>query len=130
MSIREAFKIKKRTIMKLSVEEVAKICHEVNKSYCESIGDNSVPSWDDAPEWQKETVVNGVNFHLCNPDSSPSDSHNNWMKKKEEEGWKYGPIKDPENKEHPCYVPYQELPREQQSKDYIFMSIVKTIEKL
>ena len=30
--------------------------------------------------------------------------------REEADGWKYGPVKDPEKKEHPCFVPYDDLP--------------------
>lgn len=33
----------------MTIEDVAQVCHEVNKAYCESIGDNSQPEWDTAP---------------------------------------------------------------------------------
>lgn len=36
------------------------------------------------------------------------------------DGWKYGPNKDFERKEHPCLVPYNELPEIQQRKDAVF----------
>jgi hypothetical protein len=55
----------------------------------------------------------------------PSASHENWMKQKEADGWKYGAVKNAETKEHPCYVAYSELPPEQRVKDYIFCSIVE-----
>lgn len=104
-------------------EQIARICHEVNRAYCNSIGDNSQPSWEDAPDWQKDSAVNGVNFHL-NYDTTPEQSHENWMREKEADGWVYGPTKDPEKKEHPCMVPYDQLPLEQRTKDYLFKAIV------
>lgn len=61
---------------------------------------------------------------MVHPDSKPSDSHESWLKEKELSGWKYGPIKDPEKKEHPCFVPYDELPVEQKVKDYLFKQVV------
>lgn len=106
-----------------NLELIAKIAHNVNRGYCLSIGDNSQPTWEDAPQWQKDSAIMGVKFHL-EAERSPSDSHNSWMKQKEEEGWKYGPVKDPEKKEHPCFVPYSELPKEQQTKDYLFKAVV------
>lgn len=106
------------------VLQIAKTCHEVNKTYCERIGDTSQVSWEKAPDWQKESAIKGVRFHLANPDASPSHSHESWMKEKTEQGWKYGEIKDSVKKEHPCYVPYEQLPAEQQTKDYLFKSIV------
>jgi len=97
---------------------------EFNKAYCESIGDFSIVSWDEAPEWQKKSAIDGVEFHLNNPDATPENSHENWLKQKEADGWKYGPVKNPETKEHPCYLPYNELPAEQRSKDYLFRAVV------
>ena len=49
------------------------------------------------------------------------------MRQKEEEGWTWGPVKDPEKKQHPCMVPFDQLPREQQAKDFIFRSIVRAL---
>ncbi len=106
------------------IEHCASICHEVNKAYCESIGDNSQPFWADAPQWAKDSAMNGVRFHLENPYAGPSGSHENWLKDKEADGWKYGPVKDPEKKEHPCFVPYDQLPKEQQVKDALFVAVV------
>lgn len=105
-------------------QHIARVCHEVNRAYCQSIGDDSQPSWEDAPDWQKDSAIKGVIFHLHNPDAGPDHSHNEWLKEKEETGWKYGPVKDPEKKEHPCFIPYEELSTEQKAKDYIFRSIV------
>lgn len=111
----------------MTVEQIAQVAHEVNKAYCESIGDNSQPSWEDAPDWQKSSAINGVNFHLENPDAGPDASHNSWMKQKLEEGWKYGPIKNPETKEHNCLLPFEALPLHQRSKDYLFRQIVHSL---
>lgn len=112
----------------LMINQIAKVCHTVNKVYCESIGDNSQPSWEDAPDWQKKSAITGVNFHLTNPNSKPSDSHESWLKEKLEDGWVYGEVKDPIKKEHPCIVSYNELPKEQQTKDYLFLAIVRSFE--
>lgn len=114
----------------MKVEKIAQVAHEINKSYCESIGDLSQPSWEKAPEWQKSSAVNGVNFHLENPEAPPSASHESWLKQKTEEGWKYGSVKNAETKEHPCFVPYEDLPTEQKSKDYLFKQVVHSLRNL
>ena len=110
----------------LSIEQIAMACHEVNKSYCESIGDNSQPSWRDAPKWQKDSSIDGVIQIITYPETTPERSHESWLAGKIDSGWKYGPIKDEEKKEHPCMVPFDELPTEQKAKDYIFTAIVKS----
>ena len=104
-------------------DKIAELCHQVNKAYCVSTGDSSQPEWKDAPEWQKKSAIKGVEFHLTSKNTTPADSHNSWLKEKEADGWKYGPAKDPEKNEHPCMVPYEELPLAQKSKDYIFKAI-------
>ncbi len=113
----------------MTTEDIAQVAHELQKSYCESIGDNSQLSWEEAPEWQKSSAINGVKFHLDNPDASPAASHDSWLKQKTEEGWKYGAVKNPETKEHPCFVPYEQLPVEQKSKDYIFRQTIHSLKK-
>ena len=107
----------------VNVEMIAKACHAANKGYCEALGDFSQPSWEDAPQWQKDSAIAGVKFHLSG-DHGPEASHNSWLAQKEAEGWVYGEVKDPVKKEHPCFVPYEQLPVEQKAKDYIFRSIV------
>ena len=108
-------------------DEIAKVCHEVNRAYCMALGDNSQLPWEDAPDWQKTSAVNGVRMHMNNPNAGPEASHNAWLKEKEETGWKYGPVKDTEKKEHPCMVPFGELPTEQQAKDFIFRAVVHSL---
>jgi hypothetical protein len=110
-------------------EDIAQVAHELNKAYCESIGDHSQPTWDDAPEWQRSSAINGVQFHLDNPAASPSASHDSWLKQKQEEGWKYGEVKNPEKREHPCFVPYEQLPVAQKAKDFIFRQTVHSLKR-
>lgn len=117
--------------MKLSIEEIANVCHQVNKAYCVAIGDLSQPEWELAPEWQRSSAINGVKAHI---DSGltmrAEDSHISWMKQKQSEGWVYGPVKDVEKKTHPCMVPYGKLPSEQRVKDYLFLEVVHTLAKI
>ena len=102
---------------------IAKVAHEVNRAYCAALGDNSEPAWEDAPEWQKESALLGVDLHLSG-DHGPEASHESWSAQKIRDGWKYGPVKDPEKKEHPCLVPFADLPKEQQAKDFLFRAVV------
>lgn len=113
----------------LALAQIAEVCHEVNVAYCRAIGDNSQPSWKDAPEWQRKSAVEGVRFVLTHPEAGPDASHNSWLAEKERDGWKYGPTKNPEKKEHPCFVPYDQLPTEQKAKDYIFGAVARTMLK-
>jgi len=111
-------------------EYIARVCHEINKALCEALGDLSQVSWDESPQWQKDSAMVGVEFNLDNPDAPASASHDSWLAEKERDGWKYGEVKDPEKKEHPCFVPYEQLPREQQAKDHVFKAVVRSFSPL
>ncbi|RJQ58026.1 MAG: hypothetical protein C4530_11410 [Desulfobacteraceae bacterium] len=108
-------------------ERIAQAAHEINRAYCQAIGDFSQPEWKDAPGWQRDSAIKGVRFHIENPDAGPDHSHNAWLKEKEAAGWKYGPVKDPDKKEHPCFVPYEALPAEQKAKDFLFKAAVHAL---
>lgn len=111
----------------MQVADIARICHEANRAYCVTLGDFSQPSWDNAPEWQKQSAIQGVLFHLAHPESTPEMSHESWLRHKLDEGWTYGPVKDVDAKLHPCCVPFDRLPVELQIKDHIFVAIVHAL---
>lgn len=105
-------------------EQIAELAHEAIRVYCRLIGDARQPSWGDAPAWQKDSAVSGVAFRRENPNAPASRQHEQWLKEKIRTGWNHGPIKDTTKKEHPCIVPYDELPVEQRRKDSLFSGIV------
>lgn len=108
-------------------ESIARVAHEVNRAYCQALGDNSQPPWNDAPQWQRESAMLGVRLHLENPDAGPQASHESWMAQKVADGWTYGPVKIPELKRHPCILPFGNLPPYQQAKDFIFRAVVHAL---
>ena len=114
----------------MKAKYIAAVCHETNRAFCRTLGDESQPTWEDAPDWQCASAINGVNFHLANPDAGPSHSHQEWLKEKQADGWQFGPVKDPAKKEHPCIVPYEALPKEQQAKDALFIAVVNALRGL
>ena len=107
--------------------QVAEICSEANRVYCIVLGDTPQPVWADAPKWHKESLFQGVLFHMRTPGAGPENSHKEWLKVKEADGWKYGKVKDVDKKEHPCMVPYYDLPNEQKVKDSLFLGIVNAL---
>lgn len=106
------------------IEQIARVCHGANLEYCRTIGDESQLAWEEAEEWQRQSVINGVRYALENQHASASAQHDAWLADKERDGWKLGPVKDAAKKEHPCMVPYEKLPQEQRVKDYLFKAIV------
>ena len=118
----------------LTDTQIAEVVHEANRVYCVAIGDNSVKPWTEAPDILKNSVIAGVkivreqaeadpdNWHL-----EPGESHESWLSHKLRECWTYGPVKDVEKKQHPCMLPYNELPEDQKRKDALFLGIVRAL---
>lgn len=109
-----------------TIEEIAEVCHEANRVLQRHLNEDAVsPRWAEAPEWQRESAIDGV--RNARAGASPEESHLNWLEFKEKDGWVYGETKDEDAKTHPCMVPYDELPPEQRSKDALFTSIVRAL---
>ena len=111
----------------MNIEKIAEVAHETNRLYCAAIDDDTQPIWRNAPQWQKDSAINGVKFHIEHPNARPAHSHDNWLREKLADGWKYGEVKDTAKKEHPCCVHYDELPIEQKVKDSLFIGVVRAL---
>jgi len=109
------------------IEMIAAACHEQNRTWCYAHGDASQPMWSEAPQWQRESAIKGVENALIDP--SPGRSHERWLQEKRVTGWKWGAVKDVEKKEHPCMVAYAELPEVEREKDRLFIEMVQELGK-
>lgn len=98
------------------VEACARAAHESNRAYCIAIGDDSQPSWERAPDWQRSSAINGVASALAG--NTPEQLHESWLAEKVATGWKHGQFKDPDLKEHPC---------KQRAKDALFLAVVRAM---
>ena len=107
--------------------KIGSVAFEANRAYCETLGDYSQPSWIASALWQKESVIDGVQAIIDGSITNPEQSHKNWIRLKEEEGWVWGEAKDVERKIHPCMLPFADLPVYQQTKDHLFFAIVTTL---
>ena len=45
------------------------------------------------------------------------NAHDIWARQRMAEGWTYGPKRDDAKKQHPCLVPYEELPETEKEYD-------------
>jgi hypothetical protein len=112
------------------LQKIAKACHEINRAYCQAIGDKSQVPWALCYKWQKEASIECVkhiinNPDINNPDMTPEQLHDAWMKDKIENGWVFGTEKNTIRKTHPCLLGYWELLPEQRVKDYLFITTVR-----
>jgi len=108
-----------------TADQIARVCHEANRAWCEAHGDHSQVGWDDAADWQRDSAIEGV--HKALDGATPEELHESWIDFKTVDGWVYGEVKDAAAKTHPCLVPYDDLPAEQREKDHLFAAIVTTL---
>lgn len=111
----------------MTIEQIARVCHEANRAYCLTQGDPSQKPWEEAAEWQRASAIKGVEFALFNPQADASAQHNSWLTDKLKDGWKFGPVKNEAKKEHPCIVPFEQLPEAQKRKDQLFLAVVQAL---
>ncbi len=109
--------------MKVYVTTIARVCHEANRVMQIAAGEAPSPHWADAPEWQRESAVQGVQAALAG--ATPQELHERWCEAKTAEGWTYSLTKDDEARTHPCLLPYAALPQSQRVKDHLFHAIVR-----
>ena len=106
-----------------NAERIARVCHDANRAWQQTTGDPAVsPPWDQAPDWQRESAIDGVRQALNG--ATPEELHESWCAHKRAEGWTYGEVKDAAARTHPCLVPYTDLPEEQRRKDTLFAAVV------
>jgi hypothetical protein len=106
----------------------AQTAHNAIQAYCRALNlPEAGPDWSAATVGQRESIRRGVKFIIDNPESTPEAQHKAWMEDRLSNGWVFGLTKDEEKKTHPCLMPYHALPEQQQVKDSLFQSVVRTI---
>src|SRR5438045_4140296 len=45
------------------------------------------------------------------------NAHDHWARQRIKDGWTYGPNRDDAQKQHPCLVPYDDLPESEKEYD-------------
>ena len=111
----------------LSKLVVAQVMHAANKALCDATGDNSHLSWQDVDVATREHFLRGIDAVLNNPTMTAKEGHDFWLTDHVERGWTYGPIKNRVTKQHPCIVPFDELPEVEKAKDHLYIAIVRAL---
>jgi len=111
----------------LEVLQIALVCHQANKAWCEANDDRTQKDWHGAEGWQRQSAIKGVEFRLKNPNAGHDAQHNSWLEEKVNDGWVYGKVKDAVAKTHPCILPFDELPDFQKKKYALFCAIVDSL---
>lgn len=114
-----------RELSQFEIEAASHAAHEVLRSYSRNVLDDYThAAWDDVPEESKREVRQNV-ISIMQYDYTAEKSHEIWMAQKLASGWRWGNVKNPEKREHPCLVEYKLLPEEQRFKDELWVSTVR-----
>ena len=114
--------------MTISINDIARVCHEANRAYIYSIPNGfKSDDWDEGTEEQRASVISGVEAVIDNPILTPEQSHEKWVTYKKAEGWVFGERKDEATKTHPNLLPWDELPSEEKVKDVLFQAVVRAL---
>jgi hypothetical protein len=119
--------VKSEKPTEIMIEQMAMIVHETKRAYGKTVGDNSYSPWDETPGDQKNPTINSVTFLLQNPLAPVETLHDEWVRFMIADGWTFGSEKDDKKKTHPCLVAYEELPKEQKVKNFLFRNIIHTL---
>jgi hypothetical protein len=106
------------------ITQIARVAYEASCAYAITLGEEPAPTWDQAPQTQRQSLIAGVRAILVNRTVTPRELHGSWMQEKRADGWTYGPVKHARARKHPCLVPYEQLPLEQRLKDHLFRAVV------
>jgi hypothetical protein len=69
------------------------------------------------------SLIARIDNLLLNPVSA-KENHENWMKDRIDQGWKFGKVKSSEKKTHPSLIDYDELPDGEKRKGELFINTV------
>ncbi|MEO8433060.1 MAG: RyR domain-containing protein [Acidobacteriota bacterium] len=56
------------------------------------------------------------------------NTHENWARQRMDEGWRHGPARNDERKEHPSLVPYEQL--SESEKEYDRRTAIETVKTI
>jgi hypothetical protein len=108
------------------LDEIAAACHAGTWFLQLSDGATSTPSpcFAETPEWAQESTRDSVRAVLAGV--TPEQLWQHWAEAKRLAGWKYGEVKDPVAKTHPCLVDnYAQLSAYEHYKDRVFTGLVQ-----
>lgn len=110
----------------ITVEDAARICHSAIMAISSCIGEPCI-GYDSLGESVRAGIRETIHLVLRDPRTTAEMLHVKWMTDRISEGWQYGPSKSYTSMQHPCLVPYSELPLIQKVKDSIFISVVESL---
>jgi hypothetical protein len=109
----------------MTILELAKVAHEMNRVYCQLSGDDSVQPWDKATDTQRKGMIFGVVHQLKMPGADTTSLHRGLFKALSDNGWRFGDKIDHVKGTHPGCLPFQEMSPEYKARTLLFTTLVE-----
>jgi len=109
----------------VTVLELAKLAFEQNRAYCRSIGDDSIKDWSYADDRQRKGMIYGVVYVLRTANVNAASLHTGLYRQLIAVGYSNGDKIDHAKKEHPGCLPFEQLPKDFQTKTVLFFNLVE-----
>jgi hypothetical protein len=108
----------------ITEEQIAKVCHEVNRAYCQALGDNSQPPWKNASALKKSNTLQAVRNYILSISAETEKSRASAEAQEIVESWVNGPEKYPDLG---VTTRLGVLPPELQAREDMFVAVVRAV---
>lgn len=104
---------------------IAESAYNATKVFSEQVLNEEKTEWGLLDGGAKARYINAVYNCITKRVDDPAAVHGMWLVDMTKQGWTYGEEYDEANKHHPCMKEYADLELGQQTKDQIFINILK-----
>jgi hypothetical protein len=108
-----------------SDEDVAVVVHDAQVGLSKAQHSAPPTGWHLLTEVQRRAAVDSVRLARCG--ATPKGIHDAWREALLADGWRWGAVKDPVARIHPCLVPWERLSKAEQDKDILFIMVVTAL---
>lgn len=123
------------------LNRVAKLVHYALDAMNAYTGNSPAVGWNELPKFRKDVCRGVVSLVAKRLDGMVEERvsdkeaagampdlilqvHDVWADAYRDNGWTYGEEYDPDNKTHPCLVPFEDLPESEAIKDVLVVGLV------
>lgn len=106
------------------IDALSRESHRAISDFRVSIGEDALPPW--APSTAEEIGQKRSGIEAALSGVTPEQQWREWSAMRREQGWKYGPVRDPVKKEHPSLVDdYSMLSPAERQKDEVYGEAIR-----
>lgn len=108
------------------IYKIAQECHKMHNLICKSQGEPT-REWSDLPKAHIDTITSSIQLIQEGKVNDPKDSHNNFMRKKLDDGWTWGEKWCDVNKTNPRLCLFENMTPINLLKEEVFIATVKML---